>query len=126
MMADVAPANGPDPVADLLRRHPVVDGHNDLLWALRDLVGYDLDRYDVGQRQTRTHTDLPRLRDGGVGAQFWSVFVPTQEGGAGGDVDARADRRGVRDGPTLRRPARPRDHGRRRRGGVGRRVGSRA
>ena len=67
-------------VDDLLRRHPVLDGHNDLLWALRDLVGYDLDRYDLAQRQTRTHTDLPRLREGGVGAQFWSVFVPTQEG----------------------------------------------
>jgi len=67
-------------ISELLRRHPVVDGHNDLLWELRDLVGYDLDRYDVGQRQTRTHTDLPRLREGGVGAQFWSVFVPTQEG----------------------------------------------
>ena len=77
-MAGMAPDD--DPVADLLRRHPVVDGHNDLLWALRDLVGYDLDRYDLGQRQTRTHTDLPRLREGGVGAQFWSVFVPTQEG----------------------------------------------
>ena len=72
-------AERPD-LTDLLRRHPVVDGHNDLLWALRDLVGYDLDRYDLRQRQTRTHTDLPRLRDGGVGAQFWSVFVPTQEG----------------------------------------------
>ena len=76
MMAGMAA----DEISDLLRRHPVIDGHNDLLWALRDLVGYDLDRYDVGQRQTRTHTDLPRLRDGGVGAQFWSVFVPTQEG----------------------------------------------
>ena len=69
-----------DDVAELLRHHPVIDGHNDLLWELRDLVGYDLDRYDIGQRQTRTHTDLPRLREGGVGAQFWSVFVPTQEG----------------------------------------------
>jgi len=77
MMAGMASA---DEVSDLLRRHPVIDGHNDLLWELRDLVGYDLDRYDIGQRQSRTHTDLPRLREGGVGAQFWSVFVPTQEG----------------------------------------------
>jgi len=67
-------------IAALLRRHPVIDGHNDLLWALRDLVDYDLDRYDLAQRQTDTHTDLPRLRDGGVGAQFWSVFVPCNEG----------------------------------------------
>src|SRR3954466_11730710 len=67
-------------IAALLRRHPVIDGHNDLLWALRDLVDYDLDRYDLAQRQTDTHTDLPRLREGGVGAQFWSVFVPCNEG----------------------------------------------
>jgi membrane dipeptidase len=68
---------GPDP---LLAAHPVIDGHNDLLWELRDLVGYDLDRYDIAQPQTQTHTDLPRLHAGGVGAQFWSVFVPTSEG----------------------------------------------
>jgi membrane dipeptidase len=77
MMTGMASA---DDISDLLRQHPVIDGHNDLLWALRELVGYDLDRYDVGQRQSDTQTDLPRLREGGVGAQFWSVFVPTQEG----------------------------------------------
>jgi membrane dipeptidase len=67
-------------IEDLLAAHPVIDGHNDLLWELRELVGYDLDRYDVGQPQTGTQTDLPRMRAGGVGAQFWSVFVPTREG----------------------------------------------
>ncbi len=67
-------------IEQLLAAHPVIDGHNDLLWALRDLNGYDFEAYDVGQRQAQTHTDLPRLRDGGVGAQFWSVFVPTSEG----------------------------------------------
>ncbi len=65
---------------DLLAAHPVVDGHNDLLWTMRELNGYDFAAYDVGERQTRTHTDLPRLREGGVGAQFWSVFVPCSEG----------------------------------------------
>ncbi|GAA4733134.1 dipeptidase [Pedococcus ginsenosidimutans] len=63
-------------VAALLAHHPVVDGHNDLLWAARELVGYDFDRLDVGAGGTPTHTDLPRMRRGGVGAQFWSVFVP--------------------------------------------------
>lgn len=53
----------------------VVDGHNDLCWAMRD-VGYDFDRRDIAERQTDTHTDLPRLRTGQVGAQFWSVYVP--------------------------------------------------
>jgi membrane dipeptidase len=64
----------------LLAAHPVIDGHNDLLWTMRDLNGYDFAAYDVGKRQSATHTDIPRLREGGVGAQFWSVFVPCREG----------------------------------------------
>ncbi|MER6913082.1 dipeptidase [Streptomyces sp. NPDC000594] len=61
---------------DLLAAHPVVDGHNDLPWALRERVRYDLDRLDLAADHTgRTHTDIPRLRAGGVGAQFWSVYV---------------------------------------------------
>jgi membrane dipeptidase len=57
---------------------PIIDGHNDLAWELRCRVGYDLDRLDVGADQSSVglHTDLPRLRAGGVAAQFWSVFVP--------------------------------------------------
>src|ERR687897_3233278 len=55
-------------------RQLVVDGHNDLPWAMRR-VGYDFDRVDIGQSQPHLHTDLPRLRAGGVGAQFWSVYV---------------------------------------------------
>ena len=65
----------------LLGEHPVVDGHNDLLWAAREQVRYDFDRLDVGAGGTPTHTDLPRLRRGGVGAQFWSVFVPASLAG---------------------------------------------
>ncbi|MFD1658212.1 dipeptidase [Streptomyces caeni] len=61
----------------LLREFPVVDGHNDLPWALREQVRYDLDARDIATRQdAHLHTDLPRLREGGVGAQFWSVYVP--------------------------------------------------
>ncbi|MEU9004097.1 dipeptidase [Streptomyces sp. NPDC048551] len=60
----------------LLAAHPVVDGHNDLPWALRNQVRYDLDRRDIGADQSaHLHTDIPRLRAGGVGAQFWSVYV---------------------------------------------------
>lgn len=62
---------------DLLARHPVLDGHNDLLWAAREQVRYDFDRLDVGAGGTPTHTDLPRLVEGGVGGQFWSVYVPS-------------------------------------------------
>ncbi|HEX8078751.1 MAG TPA: dipeptidase [Jatrophihabitans sp.] len=61
---------------ELLARHPIIDGHNDLPFELREQVNYDLDAYDIGQRQSRTHTDLVRLAEGGVGGQFWSVFVP--------------------------------------------------
>ncbi|MEW2493988.1 dipeptidase [Streptomyces nodosus] len=60
----------------LLREFPVVDGHNDLPWALREQVHYDLDARDIAHHQNaHLHTDLPRLREGGVGAQFWSVYV---------------------------------------------------
>ena len=58
----------------------IFDGHNDLPWAMRQL-DYDLDRFDVGQPQPTLHTDVPRLRTGGVGAQFWSVFVPSSLAG---------------------------------------------
>ncbi|KUJ66698.1 membrane dipeptidase [Streptomyces albus subsp. albus] len=67
---------------ELLAEHPVVDGHNDLPWALREHVRYDLDRLDIAADQTgRLHTDIPRLRAGGVGAQFWSVYVRTDMAG---------------------------------------------
>ncbi|HSF97248.1 MAG TPA: dipeptidase [Ornithinibacter sp.] len=64
-------------IRDLLRRHPVVDGHNDLPWEARVRVAYDWDRLDISRAGLQTHTDLPRLRAGGVGAQFWSVYVPS-------------------------------------------------
>lgn len=62
-------------------RTPILDGHNDLPFALRELVDYDLSAYDLAQRQERTHTDFPRLAEGGVGAQFWSVYVPSSWAG---------------------------------------------
>ncbi len=63
-------------VARLLARRPVIDGHNDLAWHARLEAGYDWNVLDIGAERTDTHTDLPRLRAGGVGAQFWSVYVP--------------------------------------------------
>ena len=83
-----APARPDDPATltrarALLARHPLIDGHNDLPWEARVQVGYDFGRMDVSRRVESTHTDLPRLRAGGVGGQFWSVFVPsTLEGDA--------------------------------------------
>ncbi|MEU5614144.1 dipeptidase [Streptomyces sparsogenes] len=67
---------------DLLAAHPVVDGHNDLPWALREQVRYHLDRRDIAlDQRAHLHTDIPRLRAGGVGAQFWSVYVPSRLSG---------------------------------------------
>lgn len=81
-------AEQPDPAAlldrarALLRDTPVVDGHNDLPWAMREQVGYDLDTLDLAADQSsRLHTDLARLTAGGVGAQFWSVYVPSRLAG---------------------------------------------
>ncbi len=69
-----------DEARALLREFPVVDGHNDLPWALRKKAGYDLDALDIAAPQNaQLHTDLPRLREGGVGAQYWSVFVPAEQ-----------------------------------------------
>ncbi|WP_030216366.1 dipeptidase [Streptomyces sp. NRRL WC-3626] len=65
-----------DRARELLREFPVVDGHNDLPWALREQVRYDLGSRDIAADQSaHLHTDIPRLRAGGVGAQFWSVYV---------------------------------------------------
>lgn len=66
-------------VRAILKSTPLIDGHNDLPWALRqgygnDVFGVDLTR-DLSTT-TRLHTDIPRLRAGGVGGQFWSVYVP--------------------------------------------------
>lgn len=54
----------------------IFDGHNDLAWAVRELCAYDLDSIDLLTGAEALQTDLPRLRKGRVGAQFWSVFVP--------------------------------------------------
>lgn len=54
----------------------VIDGHNDLAWQIYKLAGGSLDRMDLARPQPERHTDIPRLRKGGLGAQFWAAFVP--------------------------------------------------
>ncbi|MBX7552428.1 dipeptidase [Streptomyces sp. NPDC004232] len=72
-----------DEARSLLREFPVVDGHNDLPWALREQVRYDLAARDIAVPQNEhLHTDIPRLREGGVGAQYWSVYVRSDLPGA--------------------------------------------
>ncbi len=61
---------------ELHRLAPVVDGHNDLPWTLR-IAGGGFEKFDIAASQPGFHTDISRLRRGGVGAQFWSVYVPT-------------------------------------------------
>ncbi|MEU4952547.1 membrane dipeptidase [Streptomyces lavendulae] len=70
--------------AELLAVHPVADGCNSLVWTLSQSPYHDIDTPDTG-----IDTDIPRLRAGGVGAQFWSLLVPpgrTREGGAADQV----------------------------------------
>ncbi|GLW71591.1 dipeptidase [Kitasatospora phosalacinea] len=64
-----------DTVREALRRTPVVDGHNDLPVALRARAGGSVEGLD--RHRPELHTDLDRLRAGGVGAQFWSVYMPS-------------------------------------------------
>jgi membrane dipeptidase len=73
-----APTAGFAAARDLLSRYPIIDGHNDLPWALRKARSAGPELTDIGQRVEFTHTDLPRLAEGGVGGQFWSVYVPAE------------------------------------------------
>ncbi|MEQ1493595.1 MAG: membrane dipeptidase, partial [Terricaulis sp.] len=70
----------------ILRATPLIDGHNDLAEEIHDNYGADQSRVDLNA-DTRTlsfplHTDIPRLRQGRLGAQFWSVYVPAELQGA--------------------------------------------
>jgi membrane dipeptidase len=69
----------PNDLVDLLRAAPLIDGHNDLLWALRTFRTEHPDEAepDVAEHVDAFMTDIPRLRAGGVGGQFWSVYVPS-------------------------------------------------
>ena len=73
---------------ELLRRFPLIDGHNDLPWALRERArqnggGPSQVVFDLDAPARGLHTDLPRLAAGRVGAQFWSVYVPVSLAGDG-------------------------------------------
>jgi len=60
-------------------RSLLVDGHNDYPWALREHdPARNLDTLDIGKPQPSIMTDIPRLKAGGVGAQFWSVYTPVE------------------------------------------------
>jgi membrane dipeptidase len=74
-------------VEQVLLRTPLIDGHNDLPWEIRERyksdfsaidLGSDTHHLPVGVDQAAMMTDIPRLRQGLVGAQFWSVWIPVE------------------------------------------------
>jgi len=60
----------------ILKTVPLIDGHNDIPDAIRERGG--VDSVDLAVSQPRLMTDIPRLRAGGVGAQFWAAYVPVE------------------------------------------------
>ena len=84
LLASPVLAQAPDAAGEararrILERTPLIDGHNDLPWALRQNHGNDPFAVDLTANldaSTELHTDIPRLRAGGMGGQFWSVYVP--------------------------------------------------
>jgi membrane dipeptidase len=88
LLASSATAAPDDPAVaharELLRKAILVDGHNDLPWAIREneKAPRDVEAYDLRQT-TPGHTDLARLKAGELGAQFWSVYIPGEAGPEG-------------------------------------------
>src|ERR1700722_10064036 len=80
-MTDQSPAvdNALAVAREVLRRAPLFDGHNDLPWVIRTdrAARGDVLAYDLMKVHERADTDIPRLREGMVGAQFWAAFQPT-------------------------------------------------
>ncbi|MEM6930647.1 MAG: membrane dipeptidase, partial [Myxococcota bacterium] len=72
-------------VEKVLKRTPLIDGHNDVPWQVRQRAGLDLDGLPFAEGPAaldpRMHTDWPRLAEGRVGGVFWSVYVPVDLSG---------------------------------------------
>jgi membrane dipeptidase len=82
LRGESGPPAAPPPISERAARvHAaglLFDGHNDLPWRLRDDGDVTFTRLDIGKRLDSGHTDIPRLRRGGVKAQFWSVYIPSE------------------------------------------------
>lgn len=65
----------------LHKQVPLIDGHNDYPWAVRENVQRDIEKLDIAKPQPTIHTDIARLKSGGVGGQFWSVYTPSDYAG---------------------------------------------
>jgi len=66
----------------------LIDGHNDLPWALRTTDGPGFQSIDLNKPQKKFHTDIARLKKGNLGAQFWSAYVPVDYARKGTAVKA--------------------------------------
>jgi membrane dipeptidase len=83
---NAADTNSPPSAADIatvkkiLEETPLIDGHNDVPWQYRKRANDDLNAIDLAGDTSKLKppmvTDIPRLRAGGMGAQFWSVYIP--------------------------------------------------
>lgn len=78
----------PERVSQLHAQAIVVDGHNDMPWRIRSEADLDIARLGLGSLSSSGHTDMVRLRAGGVDAQFWAAYVPARFMGAGAAVVA--------------------------------------
>ena len=83
-LANAQNDDGLEQARRLLEGTILIDGHNDLPWAIRTAKAAprDVEAYDLSQ-PTPGDTDIARLREGRVGAQFWSVYVPGEDASAG-------------------------------------------
>lgn len=83
LMAAAVPQSDPmmERARRLLRDVPVIDGHNDYPWEVRQKANFDLAKLDMRQPQPTLMTDFARLAAGGVGGQFWSVYVQSPPAG---------------------------------------------
>ncbi|XP_071344821.1 dipeptidase 1 [Trachinotus anak] len=61
----------------LMSETPLIDGHNDLPWQLRKQFNNELNKVDLNTLET-THTNIPKIKEGRLGAQFWSAYVPCE------------------------------------------------
>ncbi|MEN0109362.1 MAG: dipeptidase [Planctomycetota bacterium] len=85
--AAVADERGPIVVTEealaLHREALLVDGHNDMPWEIRTQGSSDFTKLDISVRQPTLQTDLVKAAEGGLDAQFWSVWVPANLDGTG-------------------------------------------
>ena len=67
-------------VLALLETIPLIDGHNDLPWVIRNDVRAqgDVAAYDISRQRNDGDTDIPRLREGRVSGQVWAAYVPSE------------------------------------------------